>query len=386
MKIIGSRAAGVLLVGAFSFCGLGCQSTGVSGQRIVQTTELAAPSEPSAEQAVSLETGTDSADSADSNVLAFRANLVSLFSQDKYSDLDAIAAQLRSQRLRFKGGAWQLHVFYRTLTYPGSTTAMDAEWQAHIAKLERWRQESPASPTPRLALAETYLRFAWKARGTGYASTVTPEGSALFRQRVQSARGILEEAAQISSACPEWYRQMQTVALAQQWDRQQYAALAAQAMNSDPGYFYNAIAEANYLLPKWYGQRGDTERFAGQVADKVGGAEGAALYFQIAAAMNCCGRTQARAMSWPRVAQGFAALEQLYGSTNYERNVMAYMALRAGDVATATQLFARIGNDWDQSVWKSKARYDASRTGRAIADVQPVHADVSRTNNSSGSS
>lgn len=50
-------------------------------------------------------------------------------------------------------------------------------------------------------------------------------------------------------------------------------------------------------------------------------------------------------------------------ATNYERNVMAYLALRSGDAATAQQLFARIGNDWSESVWKTKAAFDAGRTG-----------------------
>jgi hypothetical protein len=68
------------------------------------------------------------------------------------------------------------------------------------------------------------------------------------------------------------------------------------------------------------------------------------------------------------VQQGFAAIESLYGSTNHERNVMAYLALRSGDDATAQQLFARIGNDWSESVWKSKAAFDAARTGKAAGN------------------
>jgi hypothetical protein len=118
------------------------------------------------------------------------------------------------------------------------------------------------------------------------------------------------------------------------------------------------------LLPKWYGKPGDTERYAAQVADRIGGDEGDAVYFQIAAAINCCNRTQAPDLSWPRVQRGFAAVETLYGSTNHERNVMAYLALRSGDAATAQQLFARIGNDWSESVWKTKGAFDAGRTGQ----------------------
>jgi hypothetical protein len=54
---------------------------------------------------------------------------------------------------------------------------------------------------------------------------------------------------------------------------------------------------------------------------------------------------------------------------------MAYLALRAGDSETAQQLFARIGNDWDESVWRTKALFDASRTGQMVGTTRPLRAD-----------
>jgi hypothetical protein len=63
--------------------------------------------------------------------------------------------------------------------------------------------------------------------------------------------------------------------------------------------------------------------------------------------------------------------------TNHERNVMAYLALHNGDSATAQRLFARIGNDWSQPVWKTKAAFDASRTGHWVGDTRPTTRDAS---------
>jgi hypothetical protein len=227
-------------------------------------------------------------------------NVLGLFNAGRYADLDTLAQQLQQQRSRFEGGAWRLHVLFGTLSSPGSATATDAAWKAQIAKLEQWAQSSPASPTPRIALAQTYLRFAWKARGHGYANTVTPEGWALFQGRVQSARSTLEQSAALAENSPHWYLEMQGVALDQQWDRAAFDALAERALAHEPGYYYFATSESNYLLPKWYGKSGDTERYAAQVADRIGGDEGDAVYFQIAAAINCCKRTQAPALSWRR--------------------------------------------------------------------------------------
>jgi hypothetical protein len=308
----------------------------------------------------------ESPDLTDTDLRDFRVNLLGLFNAGRYAELDTLAQELQQQRSRFKGGAWRLHVFFGTLSSPGSATATDAAWNAHILKLEKWAQSGPASSTPRIVLAQTYLRFAWKARGHGYANTVTQESWALFHGRVKSARSTLEQAAVLAETSPHWYLQMQNVALVQNWDRAAFDALAERALAHEPGYQYFAVSESNYLLPKWHGQPGDTERYAAEVADRIGGDEGEAVYFQIAAAINCCKSSQAPALSWPRVQRGFAAIESLYGSTSHERNVMAYLALRSGDAVTAHQLFARIGNDWSQSVWKTKAAFDAGRAADGI--------------------
>jgi hypothetical protein len=122
---------------------------------------------------------------------------------------------------------------------------------------------------------------------------------------------------------PQWYLQMQGVALDQQWDRAAFDALAERALAHELGYLgyhYFAVAESNYLLPKWYGKPGDTERYAAEVADRIGGDE--------------------------------------------------------GDAATAQQMFARIGNDWSESVWKTKAAFDAGRAGRAAEDASQASGDV----------
>jgi hypothetical protein len=330
---------------------------------VAATLVLTLPPALAADELTTPGAAADGPDLSDTDQRDFRVSVLGLFNAGRYADLDALAQQLQQQRSRFRGGAWRLHVFFAALSSPGAETATDAAWKAQIAKLERWTQTSPAAPTARIALAQTYLRFAWKARGHGFANTVTPEAGALFKDRVQLARSTLEQSAALAENSPHWYLQMQKVALDQQWDRAAFDALAERALAHEPGYYYFATSASNYLLPKWYGKTGDTERYAAEVADRIGGEEGDAVYFQIAASINCCGRTQAPVLSWPRVQRGFAAVASLYGSTNHERNVMAYLAVHGGDKATAQQLFARIGNDWSEPVWKSKAAFDAARTG-----------------------
>jgi hypothetical protein len=298
---------------------------------------------------------------------AYHTTVRNLFNEENFSQLEEIADAARSGKSRFKGGGWKLDSFYAAIKTPGSLTATDAAWNSHMERLKRWIAFRPDSSTPRVALAQAYLRFAWKARGGGYADTVTPEGWNLFRERVQKAKENLEAAKSFPTKDPQWFLAMQTVALAQQWNNKQVEKLLEEAYAFEPGYYYYYDSYANFLLPKWSGKPGDSEEFAQTIADRIGGSEGDFVYFRVALSLNCCkAHEQAPALSWDRVKQGFASLEELYGSTNYQRNAIAYMAVRQEDKDFAQQLFARIGDNWNQRVWRSKAKFDRSKASLSL--------------------
>ncbi|MGB7189036.1 MAG: hypothetical protein WBD10_02760 [Acidobacteriaceae bacterium] len=288
-----------------------------------------------------------------------------LFDNHAWATLDAIANRLRSRRLRFQGGGWQLHVIYTILSTTRSNTPTDAAWETQIAGLREWMRRDPSSPTPRIALADAYENFAWKARGNGLAHTVAPEGWNLFKERIQQAREVLEQEGKMGHDDPEWYDAMLTVASAQGWNRAQTDALADEALKKEPEYFYPARLMADYLLPKWYGQPGDTEDFAEKIADRIGGTQGDATYFLVAEYIliieRCDCRNSRAAMSWPRIRKGYAAVERLYGTNNFEHNALAFLALRVADDRTARQAFEEIGDNWDKDVWGSKAFFDDCR-------------------------
>jgi len=296
-----------------------------------------------------------------------------LFDENSWDKLDSLANRLRSQRLRFQGGGWQLHVLYTILCTTKAKNATDAAWEAQITALQQWIRHSPSSPTPRIALADTYENFAWKARGGGFADAVTPEGWNLFGERMQKALQVLQQAEKISRDDPEWYNSMLVATSDQDWNRAQADALVDEALSKEPGYFYVLRVQADNLLPKWYGNPGDTEQFIAKAADRIGGPEGDASYFFVAEATlvaeERCFECSPPAMSWARICRGYAAVERLYGTNNYERNAIAFLAVRARDAQTARDAFKRIGDDWDPDVWGSKALFDS---GRLFPNLKPV--------------
>ena len=296
-----------------------------------------------------------------------------LFDAHSWTELDSLANRLRTERLRFQGGGWQLHVLYTILSTTGSKEETDAAWEAQIAALEEWIRQSPSSATPRIALADTYENFAWKARGGDFADTVTPERWRLFGDRMRKAFETLSEAEQISQSDPEWRNSMLVATTALGWDRAKADALVDESLSREPGYFYIARIQADNLLPKWYGEPGETEKFVASVADRIGGAEGAATYFFVAeyiltAAEKCIPCTPPT-MSWKRIREGYAAIEHLYGTNKFERNAYAFLAVHAGDRETARRAFEVIGEDWDPDVWETKARFES---GRLFPLLKPV--------------
>jgi hypothetical protein len=293
---------------------------------------------------------------------AFFVTIRDALNREDFDQLEQIAASARSEKSRFTGGDWKLRSFYLVIQGPGRLTAPDAVWTHHIERLQRWAAAKPASITPRVAIGSAYTRYAWKARGNGFANTVTADGWKLFQERIENARSTLEQAESFPMKDPQLYNALQVVALAQRWNRAQMDQLVQQGMALEPDYFYFYVAETNFLMPKWHGQPGDAENFAQSAADRVGGPEGDFIYFRIAASENCCRSVQLPNLAWDRVKRGFAALEQLHGSTNRQRNVAAQMAVANHDREFAQQLFARIGNDWDAVVWGSKEKFDASKT------------------------
>jgi hypothetical protein len=291
---------------------------------------------------------------------SFRELVATNLIQEKFDDLDRIAAEYRGEKSRLAGGDWKLRVFYDTLDAPQQT---DKDSVDHIAHLERWMQERPQSITARVALATSLHRWAWVARGNGMANTVTADGWRLFGERIQRSQQVLESAAKLDAKCPQWYSEMMTVGLAQSWDAARMKDIFERGVQFEPGYYYLYLQYANYLLPKWDGKPGDASAFAKTSADDVGGDAGDELYFQIATILikRGDGDFPVKEMDWERIQRGYQALTAHYGATRRTKNQIAFMAYKFKDAAFARQQFELIGDHWAPGVWRDRQFFDRAR-------------------------
>jgi hypothetical protein len=285
------------------------------------------------------------------------------FNLRDFNRLEKEAHDARGGKVRFSGGIWELSSFYLGVTkLADREPSTEASWTAHLTTAKVWASAMPESVTAQLALAESYVNYAWFARGSGYADSVTDEGWKSFQDRIEIANSILLKTARLKEKCPFWYEVMQHVALAQGWDKSLARELMEQAVQFEPDYYAYYREFAYYLEPKWYGAKGEADAFAEEISNRVGGKEGAFLYFEIASLLTCqCGQdpTHMKYLSWPKIKEGYAALDELYGLSNLKRNRYAYMASRVGDKAATREAIAEIGDNWVQETWYSHDRYQA---------------------------
>jgi len=84
-----------------------------------------------------------------------------LLKQEKFKELEAMAAEFRSRKTRFPDGQWKLFHFYKGVAKPEKSS--EDEWKGIFIQLERWSKASPESLTARVATAEAWLNYAWDA-------------------------------------------------------------------------------------------------------------------------------------------------------------------------------------------------------------------------------
>ncbi len=292
----------------------------------------------------------------------YEAQVRALLDQEKFEQLDTMASELRATKARFPGGFWKIHIFYMPLYEPaaGWQKATDSEFAAHIARLEKWIAQRPKSITPRVALAGTYLSYAQHARGGGYADTVGEEGWRLYGERSAKAGKILADAFELPEKCPEWFLQMQGVVGADEAGEGTQRAIFEKAVAFEPDYQYYYRIRAEYLLPKWGGEEGEMAQFAAAAADRLGGARGDMIYYQVGSYVSCsCDNNEGmRGMSWQRIKRGYLAVEEKYGPAITNVNKITVLAATSGDAEFAQQGLDQIGDHWVKEFWRTREYFD----------------------------
>ena len=291
----------------------------------------------------------------------FRLKTRALYNASKFDELEALAAQIRTERGRFANGSWKIYQFYESLGCRSDEP--ESMWQLHSRIHENWDAAKPHSITARVAHADFFTEYAWHARGTGYSNKVTKEGWRLFGERLTKAEELLNKSAEFEPKCPMWWRVRMTVARGQGWSWDDYERLFQEAKAFEPGFWSYDIAKATYLLPRWHGQPGEWEYALGLEIDQRKGGLGLETYTRVVDAMQSYYTNIFREskVSWPLTRDGFELMRQRYPNSVEILSDYCWLACLAEDRALARKLFDELGGRMVAAIWSDQKNFQNYR-------------------------
>ena len=167
-------------------------------------------------------------------IYAFRLKTRQAYNRRQFDELETKARELRVAKPLFSNGSWKIAQFYES--FECRHDEPESMWQLHDRIHHDWIAAKPDSVTARVAYADFLVEYAWRARGSGFADTVTKTGWRLFRERLASARSVLGEARRLPEKDPVWWLVALFVARGESWTRMEYNALFAEAKAFAPTF------------------------------------------------------------------------------------------------------------------------------------------------------
>lgn len=281
----------------------------------------------------------------------FMAAVWQTFRRGDFDKLETLAEELRQSRERFTDGIWISDAFFSALRV-GTKTPADRFASINEA-LAKWDTARPGSLVAPIFKARFHCDLAWRGRTNHSGKNVTPEGWQEFKRELGSAREILENRP-ASKIHPEYFAVMQSIALGQSWQRDDYMRLFAEATNVEPDYYAFYFNTAQYLSSCWHGKKGEWEAFAERQRQLHGaGGAGDGLYARIAWAMkdHCHNLFRETAISWDVMASGMEYLIRQNPNSRYLKNAYANFAWKARDRARLRKLLPVVVSDPDMNIW-----------------------------------
>jgi len=289
-------------------------------------------------------------------VVEYQRETVALLEQKNYDALDKRAGEALTNKEQFSHGRWKLDNFYDA--FEPDDTAPDSAWLARLQQLTGWILARPNSGPAHIALAEFYTDYAWRARGAGWAKTVTQQGWALFGQRLNQAYQILERGRNVAARDPGYWNIYQTVAMGMNWPQFRQEEILRNGLAVAPYYVPLYTSYAYAITPRWGGRPGQIKAFA-DLAVQVPGGPGEEAYGWIAFQMDQNHEDPARLakLEWPRVEAACRKLLEKYPDEPSIISRYAMLAVRYGDTPLARKLFADLDDRVDMRVWESVDEY-----------------------------
>jgi hypothetical protein len=282
-----------------------------------------------------------------------------LLQSKRFDDLEACTAGYLKHKAKFGSGAYRLTAVYAACSRPAKDRDDENAWASHVALVDAWAQARPQSATARLALARAYIHYAWHARGSGDADTITPEGWQQFHKRLKQASDQLAQAERLSDRDPDLYAAKIAIGKGLGMPHSQAEAIVRKCVAIEPWCPETMQEMAVYLLPRWGGQPGELERFAKQAVEMTHETCGRAMYFYVVYEIVHYESDvfKTHHFSWTLVKQSYDDLDKRFPASELNRHRCCLLACAAGDRERARELFAELTPRFPTAVWSDSANF-----------------------------
>jgi len=291
-------------------------------------------------------------------IYVFAAEVHALWLKRDYAKLDELLDRWTKPEERFDDGRTHLMAVSRGMDFALSRHPDPKDWEQELEKVGEWRRQNPQSTAVDIVEVEILQRWAWSARGTGYARTVTQEGWKLFHERMNRAQEVLFRSKDRSSSNPLWFSEYLEVALQLGWERAEHRALYDAAISRFPDFHPLYFSMIRALDPSWNGSIEEIDAYIAQVVKQTEARQGkimyARLYWYLAGTQGeDFSLFEDSAANWADMKAGFEQLIAATPKSNWNLNNFATFACRAGDADTYRKLRKQIGEEFYEDAWPS---------------------------------
>ena len=295
---------------------------------------------------------------AEDPVLEHRKLIRTMVWDWEFDRLEKIAAASRKKEIAEGEKYVDLYNFYEW-TGPISRRNDDSIWETHLEHLTGWKAAHPDSVTPRIALTKYWLGYAWKARGGGWADSVTPEGWRLFGERLAEAQRELDGVPQELRTDVHYYVEGLTVALGLGLPKGEVQHRFESGLKVDRYYYSLYERLVYYYLPRWYGDPGEVGRVILETAEKMGKDRAFALTRMVWAlyAWEKEDVFNGHGIDYPVVKEVYENWTSNEYTDVTTANYYCLYACIAGDGEAAKRMFERIGEQFDSHCWGSEENF-----------------------------
>jgi hypothetical protein len=289
-----------------------------------------------------------------------------LLAEKKYDELDAMIDQMCKTKQSYSNGRWHVDLMYMEFCDPiAGKKASDDDWKKLIADLEAWAKARPKSANARIAVAEAYVGYAWKARGGGFADKVTKEGWNLMDARQKQASQYLSDAEALQPINPRHWAVALIIGLGSHMEKSKYQSIVNDALQKEPGYVTVLLEQINYLQPRWYGEEDEWLATATKAADQLKGDAADERYSQLLWSAHSQRGTgnlfKEQNADYSRAKKGFEILLTKNPKSLAVISRYCAVAVQGGDKGEASKLFAKLDGKMTKSAWRSKKYFTKYR-------------------------